>query len=181
MEKYIELAKKLKALADKGAAGERYNAQKKLDEIMARYGIIPEDIEEQVRELVWFKIKRGQKQLFAQVVFSIVSRERDILASRDKPYEFAVDVTKGERVEITAKFEFFWMAWSKYLNAWKKEKGKLYAAFIHKNRIFNESDPKKNWDEMSPEEQRKAMEIAMMSQAIERSVFNKQLEGSDHD
>ena len=51
-EKYLELARKLKALADKGIDGEKYNAQKQLDKIMKKYGIRMEDLELQEFDIV---------------------------------------------------------------------------------------------------------------------------------
>lgn len=43
-EKKMELIKKLKALAERGERGERETAQKKLEQLMAKYGIEEEDL-----------------------------------------------------------------------------------------------------------------------------------------
>lgn len=46
MEKYIELAKKLKELADRGTGGEKVNAEQQLTRLMEKHGITLEDIED---------------------------------------------------------------------------------------------------------------------------------------
>ena len=50
MSKYIELAKKLKALADRGIGGEKINAEKMLNALMKKHKISIEDIEGEKQE-----------------------------------------------------------------------------------------------------------------------------------
>ena len=42
----VELVKKLRALAENGCGGEKINAQKKLDELMAKYGITDDELDD---------------------------------------------------------------------------------------------------------------------------------------
>ena len=57
-EKYIILAKKLKALADKGIDGERVNAQKMLDTLMRKHNLTITDIEGEKTDDYFFSLNQ---------------------------------------------------------------------------------------------------------------------------
>ncbi len=53
-QKYIILAKKLKAMAERGESGERYNAQRQLDRIMQKHGITKEELDDALQSITLF-------------------------------------------------------------------------------------------------------------------------------
>ena len=68
MNKHIELAKKLKALADKGIGGEKVNAEKMLNDLLKKHNITIEDVEGEKTENYFFKVKPEDSNLFIQIV-----------------------------------------------------------------------------------------------------------------
>ena len=58
MSKNIELAKKLKALADKGIGGEKSNAEAMLNNLMKKHNITIEEIEGEKLMDFFFKIEK---------------------------------------------------------------------------------------------------------------------------
>ncbi len=84
-DKYIKLAKKLKALTEQGEGGEKYNAQKKLQSLMKRYDITDDDINEDRRNAVKFRLRKEQVQLFFQIYITVVGWGRDLRRWKKPP------------------------------------------------------------------------------------------------
>lgn len=168
MNKYIELARKLKALADQGSGGEKYNAQKALDRLMKKHGISMEEIELPERHMVEFKVSRQKRNFFAQVAMSVIGHKRDLRIMPRKPTLIFGEVSRFEEIEIRAKFEYFWRLWI-------KEQDIFLHAFIMKNRIFDIDAESKQLSDLSPEDQEKARRAMAMTEAIERGEYLKQL------
>lgn len=175
MSKYIELAKKLKALAERGEGGEKENAQKMLDELMQKYDISMDEIELDKREDRMFKgVKPAFSKLFAQVVYAVIGKDWDgVGKSLRYPSLRWVKCSAAEKIEIEVRFSI-------YCRAYVKEIGLFYEAFIQANGIFpiaNESTSDEPEKELSLEERQKQYKILSMSQGIEKVDIHKQLRG----
>ena len=74
-----ELLRKLRALAERGVGGERQNAQKKLDELIKKYNISDEELEDEVAELYHFKY-RGKREsaLLVQIMYKVCDKKDNI-------------------------------------------------------------------------------------------------------
>src|SRR5205814_7450590 len=94
----LALAKKFKALAEQGVGGEKYNAQKKLASLMKRYNITENDIKEDVRSHVRFRVRKEQVKLFVQVSLSVTGRERYLVRWKKPPYFLVGEVTAIEEL-----------------------------------------------------------------------------------
>lgn len=75
MSKIIELAKKLKALADRGEGGEKVNAENKLQQLIKKYGITTEEIEGEQQHDYFFKIKTTRERKLWMQIVALVNRE----------------------------------------------------------------------------------------------------------
>ena len=173
-DKYIELAKRLKALAAQGVGGERYTAQLHLEKIMKKHGITMADLEDEDRSWEEFTVKPEQLQLFHQVAWSVVgdaAKRMSQYRNRRRKNIFLLEVTTVEKVEIQARFDFYW-------RLYQEEADIFYNAFVQKNRIFREEEmvgPK----DLDLEEIAKMERIMEMTGSIRAGTYRKQLAGSN--
>lgn len=165
MNEYIELAKKLKRLADGGAGGEKYNAQRQLDRIMAKHGITKGDLEEDSLWEIEFKVPQSDGDLLVQVSMSVVGKAPGRKVSRTK---YVIQMTKLQEAEIRAKFSF-------YQRVYKDQLKLFYHAFIIKNGIFDKTMEPRDPESLTPEERIQIAKILELSQSIERSEYHKPL------
>lgn len=131
-QKNIELLKKLKALADRGAPGEKENAQRMLDRLIKKYGINERELDDEIVEPYCFKHKtREERQLILQVLAhtNIIDKRR-VYEYRNERGKIWVDCTKAESVQIGIEYDFF-------RAAWKEELDFFFTAFIQKHRIVD--------------------------------------------
>ena len=139
-----ELVKKIKALAENGVGGEKENAQKLLGELMRKYNIKEEEIEDDVIKEFDFKLPKIFKAsaLASQVLYSIVGKEvesgKTIYQWKDNKKLF-VRCTTAEFLEFEAKLKF-------YAYHFKIESERFYSAFIQANRIFPPPGKEKDSD-----------------------------------
>ena len=167
MSKILDLAKKLKALADRGIGGEKVNAERMLHTLMSKHNISLEEIEGEARDYVSFTVKPEQGKLFAQVACMVVPNA-NLYGRKGAKNKVFAELTKCEYIELKATFDFFW-------KAWERETGLFYTAFIHRNHIFRTSDNKEDKeddDNTTPEEVEKI--VAMMA-GINKYTRRKEL------
>lgn len=137
MSKYLDLARKLKALADRGIGGERINAEAMLQEVMKRHGITMHMIEGDEVMMHRYEMVRDQQMinLFScvarqvlnennpvAVVDAILSRESDLVVVTFKASE-------SQRVEIELLFNF-------HQPLLEQELDNILVAYIMKNKIL---------------------------------------------
>lgn len=165
-DRYIELAKKLKALADKGVDGEKINAKIKLDRLMIEHGITKEDIDGVEIKLYWFNVKLSDVSFFWQIVGNVTGTSRNRYNNRLKRTKKGVECTPAEAIEIDAKFKF-------YSSIYKKELKIFYSAFIQTNELYRkkESDDNDTDYELTEEDRR----IIEMAAGMKKHSFAKQL------
>lgn len=100
MSKCLDLAKKLKALADRGVGGEKINAEVKLRELMDKHGFTMLDIEGDKVDYHKFKVMPGYTKLFAQIVVTIVGKGYDIFSERGKKNVLVLQTTSAIAIEV---------------------------------------------------------------------------------
>jgi len=175
--KIIELAKKLKTLADRGVDGEKENAITMLQNLMVKHGLSMADIEGEKRTWRRFKVLAAQDRFFLQVVANVLGDgyKQKIKSTGQKIY-LSVEVTAAEYVELAAKYEFYW-------NHYQKELEVFYLAFIQKNHLYKkETDEarkaryeKEDQKELTAEEKAMLLRMAQMMAGMEAGQFHKQL------
>lgn len=169
MSKILDLAKKLKALADRGVGGERENATNMLLRYMDKHGISINDIEDSDLELRTFKISPNQKTIFIQVAAMVLNFNYDLWKSRSNRNTYLIECTPGQQIEIQVAFDFYW-------NAYKEEIQVFTNAFIQKNRLFRDTTDEEaaKESELSKEE---ALKLIAMMEGIEKRDLKKQING----
>jgi len=168
MSKYLDLAKKLKALADRGEGGEKDQAKRALDRLIKKHGLRPEDLEEDKQFDVRFKVEPQHLKIFIQIAAMVCGIKRQIFTPRKKrKADVIMSVSISEQLEIESMFHFYSKEYDKQLEVFN-------SAFIQANNLYptNTSVTAK---EISAEELRKRQLASIMAEGIESSEFRKQL------
>jgi len=66
--KYIELGRKLKAIAERGIGGEKINAEKMLENLLKKHNLTIDDIEGEKTDNYFFMLKESEHQLWYKIV-----------------------------------------------------------------------------------------------------------------
>ena len=132
------LLKKLKALtvlAERGVGGEAENAEAILKQLMQKYEIREDEIEDEVRERRDFYFHGAeQEKLLRQIVYKVTNGglAYSLVYSRTGRKcrtTLGADCTIAEKLEIEFLFDF-------YTRLWEREKKVFLSAFIQKHKIF---------------------------------------------
>lgn len=168
MSKYIELAKKLKNLSEKGVDGEAVNAYEALTKLLKKHGITLEELEGDKVSRVWFKYHK-HRRLFIQIAGMVMDGVPSIWERKDKRYQYAIDCTVAQEIEIREAFSF-------YAARYEQDLELFYSAFVQRNNIFPASGGVQMIGEMSPEEQERMRQMMMLAQNLPAHIRLKQLE-----
>lgn len=152
METLIDRLKKIEALAKGGLEGERENAQRMLDELCARYGVTLEQLADQEKRMHWFPVRGKQaKELFRCVLVHVVQTRQ--IRHRIKADGYECELTTAQAADVRE-------CWGHYREAWKEQMNDVFAAFIHRNRIYGPAKDSDDEPELNAE-QRAAAERVM--------------------
>lgn len=170
------LLKKIKQLALHGYGGEKDNAQILLKNLMQKYNISENDLDDN-RRVDWsYKVpnKNSSKQLnklFYQIL-SLTLQNLNIDISDIKIYR------NGSLIQCISTLEFkiqFITAYEFYRDRFKKDLNIFYLAYLTKNRLLIN---RKNDDEPTQAEIELHIDAELMSLGLRKHDFNKQIEVS---
>lgn len=165
--KLIELAKKIKELADRGIGGEKEVATQKLAELIAKHGISLEEIEtEETTEVQFYYANTWEQRLLLQTSVSVGVRT---YAENTKTRNIWLKLTAAQRIELEYKYEV-------YRRALKDEMEIFFAAFIQKNDIFDRTAKPRQLSELSPEEREQVKRTWAMADGIKKANVHKMLQ-----
>lgn len=178
-DKVLELAKKLKALADRGIGGERDNAKEQLEKLMNKYGITPEDLEQEEQKDYFFKVPDNEKWYARKILLQVCGTTcRDIkiygeftkkmIKEHFLPGNYMVTCTPLEYVEILAKWDF-------YKKAFLKELPVFFRAFFTANQLLAEPTESEKNEEMTEEEYKEHLRANRMAEGINKQHYKKQI------
>ena len=122
-ERLLEKIRKVQALANRGADGEKKSAAALLDKLMKQYGIDEAEIAEERLEKCFFRYK-----VIYTVTGKIPFKCVGSYSGRARK-QVGIDCTAAERLEIEFSYEF-------YKAALEEEMERFYSAFLMKNDIF---------------------------------------------
>lgn len=168
MKDKINLAKKLKALADRGIGGEKDNARRMLEKFMLENGISDSDLESTTEKHFRFKLPKNPKlsnKLFYQIVWALVGLDKLYERKSDRSAIYVL-CTSDQAIEIEAQFGFF----NRLLN---KEMDLFYTAFLHKHSIFGKQEIDNGEPDLSPEEIKR---LRTISAGLSDQTYHKQLQ-----
>lgn len=168
-----DLLKKLKALAtdERGNENERKLAEERLNELMIKYHIDPEEIDMDilVRRDFYYK-EEWEIKLIGQTMYKLFP-DKSIYKNKSKRNWVWCEMTDAEYLE----FEMHYCAYkASFEHEWKL----FFTAFISKNNIYPVNPPKS--DNAKPDTMSRGDRIraAMMAQGIEsaqvRRLLNEQ-------
>jgi len=178
MNKHIELAKKLKALAERGVGGEKVNAEKMLNDLLKKHNLTIEDIDGEEISNHFFKIKKEDVNLLHQIILTVNYELKlfgEIPAKDVRRFQmdgnWFTKCTASEFVEIKAMFDFF-------SKAYKKELEIFFTAFIKANQLFPKKTKEENKQEpeWTKDDILKWEKVNQMSKGITKSNYIKQLD-----
>lgn len=167
MTKHLDTIRKLRALAQRGIGGEKYNAQVKLRELMVKYGITEEQLESDKVEFVLINTDGTDMQwrLCAQIIYSVLGPDAKVSKYGGGFYVFS---NRAAACEIQAKFDFYW-------SAFMVDCDLLLHAFINRNNIFSPDVNPVNVNDMDPENKKKAEKVLELSKQLNQKDFYRTL------
>lgn len=123
--------RKLMALAERGEGGEKDNAQRILNNLLARHGLTIDDLNEQYREIRWFSIVNVyDRKLAAQIMSKVCDTcTPGLYTSKGRPKKVGVEVTPAEAIEFELHYDTL-------RNALAAHFDEAFSAFVQANRLF---------------------------------------------
>ncbi len=162
-EKKKELLKKLKALAERGVGGEREGAERKLRQLMKKYGVEQMEIDEEQENRYEIKYSgRYEERLLSQIVFRVrndTEGQYRRMEGKGSRSVLIVKCTEAQKIQICIEFDF-------YRELLKEEQELLFQAFIQKHRIFRESSGESE-EIRTPEEMERLERMWAMMQGLQ--------------
>lgn len=177
LDKIIELAKKLRELANRGEGGEKENAASQLERLIDKYKINLDELDVDKKEWRAFKCNKDQKKFLCQIVSNTIPDWNNTLMQAYKGSrkinEIEFECTLSQWIEINEKFSFYWVKL-------KEEEEILYNAFIQKNKLFrhkaNTTKHIGQEPEMSEKEKERLRRMWLMMDGIQHHTHLKQIE-----
>ena len=130
-----DLLRKLKALAERGEAGERENARTILAGLMEKYGVEEADLQDDALEESCFSyLGPIERRLLVQVIFHVTNGDRRVYAykhGKGSRSTICCMCTKAEAVQIGVEYDF-------YRELWTQELDLFFRAFVNKHSIFSD-------------------------------------------
>lgn len=135
-EKVQAKLRKLQALAERGVGGEKANAQRMLEKLMARHGLTLEDLGAERREVRWFKYTTTlERRLLFQIASKVIGPGYDgtYFSRKRSRTKVGFDLSPSEAVEFELHHDVLGKALEEHLDI-------AFSAFIQVNRVFPPSD-----------------------------------------
>ena len=132
-----ELLRKLRAVAERGVGGERINAERKMKELMEKYGLSEEDFEQETLIDCEFTFhSTREKKLLIQVIYKVLNSEKiytfvNSMTGRKYKTLIGCEATASQKIEIEFLFDF-------YKRLYKQEEEFFFVTFIQKHKIFGD-------------------------------------------
>lgn len=169
---YEDLAKKLKALADRGHGGEKTAAAYQLQKLMKKHCISLEEIESESVSDHRFEFKVETKEIFVQVAAMVIGKDVKLYiverGNRKVKNKLYVSCTQAQALEIESNYHF-------YHNDYLKQRKIFTSAYIQKNHLLPPDGGVLRLGELSEEEKRKMKDIANMMDGVHRNTPLKEL------
>lgn len=144
-QNHINIARKLKALADGGVDGERESAREILKNYMRVKNLKWEDIDDEATQNYKLRLKQDQEDLATAIYGHVVPDRRFELYHWRSGYMEMV-CTKTEFIKIKDMCKHYW-------KAYQIEQKKFFNAFMAGNALWRNTEESKKWEDLTEEEQ----------------------------
>jgi len=129
---------KIKALADKGCAGEARNAKLLLDKLLDKYHLTLDDLSDVELKKRRFNVPKSKMVLFYHIVYNVIGkRAEDIYYYGKKTTAQYANVTDYEYLEISSMANFHFRQLDKEL---QKQHKTITGAYIYKHKLTVKSE-----------------------------------------
>lgn len=186
-EDILNRIRKVQELVNRGVAGEKESAEKRLAEMMEKYHITLADLEDEEKELLfWYKAKgHDWEMLFKQVAglggmkrFAYVkpgdtSKRAQVLRSasnRPRGTNVAIITTYTKFLEVTTAYELYQKSFDEHYESF------VYA-FLFRNDLLAEGNSD---HQTTPEEMKMLKRSTMILSGIEKVQVHKQLQSGNY-
>ena len=171
----LELIKKLKALAndERGNEEERKSAEKRVQELMKKYKIKDEEINEIIMKDRYIEfVNEWESKLIHQIAYKMFD-DRPIRCyvntrSKWRRHHLIIEMTDVEFIEFQYMYEI-------YKRDLHNQMELFYHAFVQKNMIFPSKPILSNDDKSNGLSKSEAIRMSMMMQGIDRSQIRREL------
>ncbi|WP_454255154.1 DUF2786 domain-containing protein [Pseudomonas sp. Marseille-Q8238] len=169
-EKVQAKLRKLQALAERGEGGEKVNAQRMLEKLLARHGITVDDLAEESREIRWFPVgNMFDRKLAAQIMAKIGNtNDPGIYKNKRRPKHVGVETTPAEAIEFELHYDTLRKALAEHFSA-------AFSAFIQANRVFSSLPD----DELPKELSERDLRVMAMAAVVPVTPINPRLEHTE--
>lgn len=159
--------RKLMALAERGEGGEKDNAQRMLEKLLARHSLTIDDLNDERREIRWFPILNVyDRKLAAQIMSKVCDTcAPSLYTSKRRPKKVGVEVTPAEAIEFELHYDIL-------RNALVAHFSEAFSAFVQANRLFPATPSGSREMELSESD----MRVAVMASAIKPTSVRPRLE-----
>lgn len=179
-EKIRQRLLKIKALAEQGVGGEKETAMKMYKGMLAKYELSEHDIDYCTLKKYWFKFDDElDKKLLSQIFYKVTGDASYYVKTDKRRNIIGIDATDFETDQIIFFYQF-------YKEKMKKELDIFVGAFFNVNELFPDKNARvknedTNRDDDAPLDLDRFQKIMCMSQGMEYSAPNLQLEVQDND
>ena len=138
METVKDKLLKIKALADKGCAGEAINAKLLLDKLLDKYNLTIDDLSGVELKNRRFNVPKNKMFLFYHIVYNVIGkRAEDLFYYGKKTTAQYAKVTDFEYLEISSMANFHFRQLDKEL---RKQQKTITGAYIYKHSLTVKSE-----------------------------------------
>jgi hypothetical protein len=175
MNKNIELAKKLKALAERGVGGESVNAQKLLASLLKKNGLSMSDIEQETSKEYFFKASGSDSRLLTQIIkrvnydLNVYKFPASVVKEHGLSGNMMTECTASEFIEIEQMYSVF-------KRLYKEELELFYKAFVTANDLLTDSPIKKTTSDLSEVELDEWRRVQEMAMSVKTESIRKQID-----
>lgn len=165
-DKLLNRLRKVLALAERGIGGEKENAQRMLEKLMAKYDLDIEDLEGESVQCYWWNYdNRFEADLLKQVYGKVKDITQISYYKGDRKFGF--DLTKAEYLDMDVHYTVL----RKDLKTHIED---AYNAFIAANDVYPETSSGRIRQRTSEELERLERQLRM-AEHVKRSNINRQL------
>lgn len=165
-----KLIRKIRALANQGIDGEKYNAREMLDKLLAKYNLSEDEMDD--NPLVDMEVKKPKKgyecRLFWQIFYKLC---HDYPEYTNRPYSNR-DKSKFNFYEVPLAFKIeFLESWAVYSKAFKLDMDQFFLAFLYRNRLLSprsETDKEPTKEEIELHRKASMMSMSLMNIVLEK-------------
>ncbi|WP_236202695.1 DUF2786 domain-containing protein [Pseudomonas lactis] len=159
--------RKLLALARRGEGGEKDNAQRMLEKLLARHGLSMDDLVDDRREIRWFPIStKYDRKLAAQIMSKVCDSDSPgLYVSKGRVKTIGVEVSPSEAIEFELHYDTLRKALAAHFDD-------AFSAFVQANQLF----PSTPAEDQLPVLNDRDMRVMGMASVISPTPVNPRLE-----